>query len=147
MKNNQYGLTLIEVLVSLTILSIIGIVIWNVFIDGISYSHKAVSETTIQQEANIITLNLTKIHQISDEYEIKSADCTLSVTHRSEKGTAYKEFKHPQLCITSNETRSEISTFINPSTTDFFLEMKIYDKEQPDNELEVNTTLFRLKEE
>jgi prepilin-type N-terminal cleavage/methylation domain-containing protein len=146
-RKNQNGLTLIEVLVSLTILSIIGIVMWNVFIDGISYSHKAVSQNTMQQEANLITVSLTKIHQTSDEYEVRSKDCTLSVTHRSEKGTVYKEYKHPRLCFTSNDTGSGNTTFINPSRKDFSLDLKIYDKESPENKLKVNTTLFRLKEE
>jgi prepilin-type N-terminal cleavage/methylation domain-containing protein len=140
---NQKGISLVEVMISLTILSVVSLVLWNVLIDGVTYSNKAVSQNTIQQEANLITMNLTKIHQTSEEYEIESSDCKVSVTYRSEKGTSYKEFTHPQLCISSNETTG----VFYPGQRDFSLQLQVYDDHYPEKKMNLNTTLYRLKEE
>lgn len=43
MIQKQSGMTLIEVLLGVTILSVIGVVIWNVLIGGISYSNKIIA--------------------------------------------------------------------------------------------------------
>ncbi|MBH9968199.1 PulJ/GspJ family protein [[Bacillus] enclensis] len=147
MIRNQNGLTLIEVLITLTLLSVIGLILWSVLIDGISYSEKAASKNTVQQEANIIAMGLTKIHQTSDDYEIVSKECKLNVKYWIEldPDPQIKIFEHPQLCISSNET-TDIKDF-DPDTNDFHLNLTIYDKSKPENKLNVTTTLFRLKEE
>jgi type II secretory pathway pseudopilin PulG len=139
----ESGLTLIEVLLSLSILSLVGLVIWNTFVDGVSYSRKALSKNAIQQEAAIISMNLTKIHQNSDEYKILSSDCIVKVLHQSEGISSTKEFSHPNLCISSNETNGVLI----PSITDFELDLTIYDTEHPSQKIKLETTLYRLKEE
>ena len=51
---NQKGVTLIELLATITILSIIGVIIWNVFIQGTKYSNTAVTKNRLIQESNIV---------------------------------------------------------------------------------------------
>jgi Tfp pilus assembly protein PilV len=76
MIRNQIELTLIEVLISLTILSVVGLtLLWRILFNGVSYFKKADSQNAIQQEANISTMDLTRIHHTFDDYEVVSHDC------------------------------------------------------------------------
>lgn len=147
MIQKQSGMTLIEVLLGVTILSVIGVVIWNALIGGMSYSNKAVSQNAIQQEANTVALALTKIHQNSRSYELKNKDCGISVENVKKYDGSLPPrtvFDNTKLCISSSKT----GTF-QPSGTDYSLEMTItvYDKEHPQLKLAVETTLYRLEEE
>jgi prepilin-type N-terminal cleavage/methylation domain-containing protein len=136
--HNQRGLTLVEVLATLTILSIIGAVVWSVFFQGINYTKKAVSQNSIQQEANILTMRLTRIHQTSESYELENPDCTIKVKYSEQE----EEFHQNDLCF-SLENPPEHP--IRPSEIDYPLLVAITDKHHPNNKFVIDTTLYRLK--
>ncbi|WP_044338449.1 type II secretion system protein [Rossellomorea aquimaris] len=138
MIHNERGLTLVEVLATLTILSIIGAVIWNVFFQGIHYTKKAVSQNSIQQEANILTMKLTRIHQTSEFYELENPECTIKVKYSEEE----EEFHHSDLCFSLEKAPEEP---IKPSKSDYPLLVTITDKHHPNNKFVIDTTLYRLK--
>ncbi|MGF3105019.1 type II secretion system protein [Rossellomorea sp. DUT-2] len=138
MLHNERGLTLVEVLATLTILSIIGAVVWNVFFQGIHYTKKAVSQNSIQQEANIITMRLTRIHQSSESYELENPDCTIKVNYSELE----EEFHHNDLCFSLENAPEEP---ILPSKIDYPLLITITDKHHPKNKFVIDTTLYRLK--
>ncbi|MGM0854968.1 MAG: type II secretion system protein [Bacillota bacterium] len=138
MIHNERGLTLVEVLVTLTILSIIGAVVWNVFYQGINYTKKAVSQNSIQQEANILTMKLTRIHQTSESYELENPGCTIKMKYSEQE----EEFHHNDLCF-SLENAPEKP--IKPSNIDYPLLVTITDKHHPKNKFIIDTTLYRLK--
>ena len=86
----EHGITLVEVLATLVILSIVGIGMWSAFFQGFEYSNKTISENLMIQEANILITNLTKIHQKTEEYEIENDGCKIVVTINGKPQT----FKH-----------------------------------------------------
>ena len=57
---NQSGITLIEVLATITILSIVSVIIYNVFSNGLRYSSQAEDTVLIQQEANYLLTAIKK---------------------------------------------------------------------------------------
>jgi prepilin-type N-terminal cleavage/methylation domain-containing protein len=138
---NERGLTLIEVLATITILSIIGVVIWNVFFQGLTYSDKAVTQNSMQQESNYISMKLTRIHQTSKEYELTSSDCKIKVEYVTKnKGTLEETFKEPGLCLSTSFSGS-----IDPNKEDLSLTISIRDKEKAANKFDLKTVFYRLK--
>lgn len=134
--HNERGLTLVEVLATLTILSIIGAVVWNVFFQGIHYTKKAVSQNSIQQEANILTMKLTRIHQTVNEYELESSDCEIEVIYEDKPK---EKFRSDQMCfslVVKNSTDEDTSKHISLTVSD-----KVHSK----NEIVLDTVLYRLE--
>jgi prepilin-type N-terminal cleavage/methylation domain-containing protein len=146
MMRDEQGFTLIEVLATLSILSFVGIIIWNVFFQGYQYSQNASSKNSMIQETNIIITNLSKIHQTSDEYEIKSSNSNCGITITYKKGISQETlaFDHPQLCF-SFVFKNSISGIINPKLTDVPLTVTASDKKNPNNKISIDSTLYRMK--
>ncbi|MCM3692242.1 type II secretion system protein [Neobacillus niacini] len=93
MKKDERGLTLIEVIVTLAILSIVSVIIWSVFFQGYKHSQKSISKNSIIQETNLLVTNLKKVHQTSDQYVIDiSTNCKIVVTPKN-----YNSNTPPQL--------------------------------------------------
>ncbi|MGG3798292.1 PilW family protein [Metabacillus fastidiosus] len=67
---NENGLTLVEVLVGLAILSIVMVILGGLLIDGFKNSDKSEKITTLQQEANLIITELRNIHWKNENYII-----------------------------------------------------------------------------
>ncbi|MGR3765905.1 type II secretion system protein [Rossellomorea sp. NS-SX7] len=135
---NQNGLTLIEVLASLAILSVIGLVLWNVLFQGLNYSKKAVSQTSMQQEANLISMELTRIHQSHSTYKIVNTGCEIEIYESDSSPQPFKTYSHPDLCLKG--TTKDID---HSSSRD--LELTIHDKEHSENTFNLTTTLYKLK--
>lgn len=142
MNQKQCGLTFIELLATITVLSIIGIIIWNVFIQGNKYSQTSISKNMLQQEANLVITNLTKIHQTSAQYEIISSSCQISVSITKKDGTTTSQvFDSPTICYSTN-----FSGIVDPSQDDINLTITLSDKKNSSNHLDVDTVLYRLKD-
>jgi prepilin-type N-terminal cleavage/methylation domain-containing protein len=152
LKLNQRGLTLIEVLATLVILSVAGVIIWNVFFQGYNYSQKAISKNSMQQEANLVITSLKKIHQTSDEYTIanfEESGCSAIkisyieyiITHPTEVNNQL--FHNARLCISSSFTGTINTKDINRVP----LTITINDKNNPSDSVQIDTILFRMKEE
>lgn len=139
--NNERGLTLVEVLATVIILSIISILAWSIFFQGTEYSKKAVSKNQMQQEANVIIASLNSIHKRSIEYSATSKDCILSVQYTTKSTTKTEVFENSQMCIEANDFT------ISPKTTDADIHLTIKEKSNPKNKIEINSLLSRLKEE
>ncbi|PFA67281.1 hypothetical protein CN378_10555 [Bacillus sp. AFS015802] len=139
---NERGLTLIEVLATTTILSIIGVVIWNVFFQGLTYSDKAVTQNALQQESNYVNMKLTRIHQTSEEYELTSSNCMIKVKYKTKNNELLEEtFKDPDLCLSTS-----YSGIVDPNKEDLPITITIQDKERAANKFDIETVFYRLKE-
>ncbi|MFJ5715543.1 type II secretion system protein [Neobacillus sp. NPDC093127] len=152
MIRNERGLTLIEVLGTLTILSIVGVIIWNVFFQGFVYSKKAISRNFMQQETNIIITNIKKIHQSNINYTISSSNCDITVIYQKDKLTSAKTqvYSHSQICYnleikidTTNNGSGPV--LIEPNKTDVTLKVKTSDRKNPKNIVTIDTFLYRMK--
>ena len=135
----EHGITLVEVLATLVILSIVGIGMWSAFFQGFEYSNKTISENLMIQEANILITNLTKIHQKTEEYEIENDGCKIVVTINGKPQT----FKHDRLCYRTDFTKETIKP--KEYGGDLQFKVTIYEEINPKNEVSVDSILYRVK--
>ncbi|MDP4156097.1 MAG: type II secretion system protein [Bacillota bacterium] len=142
MIRTQRGISLIELLVTLAILSVIGTIIWSVFFQGYKYSQKAVTKNRLQQEANLVIVNLTKIHQTSLVYSINNADCKITVNFTKKQNNSQQSqvFEGNGLCYTTDVTGN-----FDPNQNDNDVKVTVYDQNDRNNKAEVDTFLYRLK--
>lgn len=159
----QHGITLIELLIVLAVLSFTGTMIWNVFFQGINFSQKAATNNILQQEANIVIFNLKKIHRTSEQYKIVNTPISLDtpgckkieVTYiksdnpdQTQKIDFYKEglcFSADELGDSNPNQQDGIIGPISPSSQDANINVTISDQHDPNNKVEIETLLDRLK--
>ncbi|MFD2046318.1 type II secretion system protein [Ornithinibacillus salinisoli] len=137
MSRNEQGITLIELLATITILSIVGIIIWNVFLQGYNFSQDSMMKSRMQQETQLIVASLVNFHQKTPEpYKIENSECAITVSNSSE----IKRFDHSQLCISSDFTGN-----VTPNNEDINLTITVEDKNDESNLFSMETILYRLK--
>lgn len=140
LKQNQNGLSLIELLATIAIVSIIGGIIWSVFFQGVKYSNNAVTINQMQQEANIITTRLKEIHLTSDKYSIVSNNGIITVLFDDKYGAS-------QEVVFENSNLEFSSTSINnrlPRESDTRFTLIVTDKISGKSHT-TTTLLYRLK--
>ncbi|MED4203172.1 prepilin-type N-terminal cleavage/methylation domain-containing protein [Neobacillus mesonae] len=157
MNHDERGLTLVEVLATLTIFSIVSIIIWSIFFQGVNYSQEATSKNLKLQELNIINTNLTKIHQTSSEYEILksgSNNCEITVTSKKRDKTHNVDivqpniiFSHTQICFDFVlDIRGDKSGLtIKPNDNDVSITLTASDKKRPENKVSIKSYLYKMK--
>lgn len=147
MIHNEDGLTLIEVLASIVILSIVGVVIWSVFFQGYRYSQDAISKNLMINESNIIMTTLTNIHQTSDLYELQSYDSNCGIRVIQEKNSLVEtiDFNHPRMCFSFVINATGISGNIDPTVTDVPITLTINEKGNANNRVSMESLLYRMK--
>lgn len=137
MIHNERGMTLVEVLATITILSIVGVVIWNIFFQGMNYTKKAVSQNRIQQEANVINMKLTRIHQNINDYTIESSDCEIKVIYKGkDKDKSPPPFHDDRMCFALEQEKKD-----NGSN---HISLTVSDKFHTNNTIVLETVLYRL---
>jgi prepilin-type N-terminal cleavage/methylation domain-containing protein len=152
LRNNERGMSLIEVLLTLTILSIVGTVIWQAFFQGYQYSNNAVSKNLLQQEANLVITNLTRVHQSLEEYTIKSSNGTIEVIDPSNSLIAKytdSRFDYGVFITSPDSDPIELTNqSVTPSNKGQNLNIKVIitEKRNSNNKVEVATLLYRLKD-
>lgn len=144
MNKNEHGLTLIEVLLTLSLLSVVSLLIWGVFFQGAKYTATAVSTNQMQQEANQMATNLTRIHQTAEWYEIATNDGTVTIINKNAK----KEDENINI-YESNQFDYEVKitepTRINPNKRNVEATIIVADKQDDTNKVEIDTYLSRLQ--
>lgn len=134
---NERGMTLVEILATITILSIVSVVIWNIFFQGMNYTKKAVSQNRIQQEANVLNMKLTRIHQNINDYSIESSDCEIKVIYNGkDKGKQPERFHDDRMCFAVEQEKKD-----NGSN---YISLTVSDKFHSDNSIVLETVLYRL---
>ncbi|OLS41520.1 prepilin-type N-terminal cleavage/methylation domain-containing protein [Bacillus sp. MRMR6] len=147
MLRHERGLTLVEVLATLTLLSVISIIIWSIFFQGYSFSQKAISKNFIQQETNLLITNLTTTHQTAKQYEILNStdECKITVNIVNRDATTKTDvYSHPNMCF-KFEIQNSVTNPVNPNLNNVRLKITTSDKSYPDNKITLNTFLYRVK--
>lgn len=80
---NQKGITLVELLAAIVIVGFLAVLIWRFFFQTIDYNSYAVTEQTLQQEANVILATLQSEHARNTIVEITGGSM---LTIQTEKG-------------------------------------------------------------
>ncbi|WP_106533834.1 PilW family protein [Planomicrobium soli] len=71
MRGDQKGISFVEVLASITLVSIIAMIGWTVLSTGSQHSISETGKTHLQQNANLIMATLSNEHRKSDEYYLR----------------------------------------------------------------------------
>lgn len=152
-NRNESGFTLIELLGSLAILSFLLVIVYGVFINGISYSTKAKDTVLLQQEANELVTLLTKQHQIKDSYSVQVDENHKSVTINNGTETfvldnsnfRYKLCNYQESATSCEEQyNQEFHEEIKPKDQNFPIKILLEENENPENHYELKTILSRL---
>ncbi|MDQ0429921.1 prepilin-type N-terminal cleavage/methylation domain-containing protein [Planomicrobium stackebrandtii] len=88
MKINEKGITIIELLAALALVSIIAVAAWTAMSIGFKHSVVETSKTHIQQDANLIIVELSNAHRKSDSYSVKFENGQLVLKTCDETGCA-----------------------------------------------------------
>ncbi|WP_078552416.1 PilW family protein [Bacillus alkalicellulosilyticus] len=152
MLNQQDGITLVELLATLAIMSFLLTLLYGVFFSGMNHVKKGQDTVALQQEANYITNLLTKMHQTQDTYIIDINPTTKALTITDHSGTKYTisnpnlEYKisyqtgaTPETAIVT-ETTFHPKAPINP-TKIVHIKLVII---SPNQQFEVKTILSRM---
>ncbi|AIY05151.1 hypothetical protein Plano_1186 [Planococcus sp. PAMC 21323] len=71
MRNNEKGITMIELLAALVLVSIVVAGAWTAMTIGFKHSVVETTKTHIQQDANLIVSKLSANHRQSESYKLK----------------------------------------------------------------------------
>jgi len=151
MIQNSKGLTLIELLAAVSLSAIILLLAYQFLFQGFQFSKTVTDKTLLQQEANYIMANLTKIHQSSDSYTI-TFDQNPNATYITIEGNNTVTFKNDRFFYklkTSTRNNTKIYTknkeTFHPKLTDVSIELTIYNKKNPKLSYSAKTILSRIK--
>jgi prepilin-type N-terminal cleavage/methylation domain-containing protein len=146
--SNENGITLIELLATLAIVSFVSILLYGVLMDGFNYSKKSKEKVSLQQEMNIVVTSITKFHESYGSYEIKvdgpnSSKIQLIGTDKT------IELSNPSYEYSLIDYKGVTETPFSPTTTvsttqPLYLKIIIKDKKQPSQTYEVKTIISRL---
>lgn len=144
MKNcKQAGVSLVEVLAIIVLLTIVVLLSWNIFFQGAKYTNKTISKNYMQQEANYIISKLNKIHLQSDTYKVTRSSCKFTIESTTDgRITDIVTFENNQLCITIKN----IPDTVIPNEQDINLQLTIQQLDEATNDITIETLLQRLKE-
>lgn len=151
MIKDQKGVTLVEILATLTLLSVVTILIWNIFIQGTNHTNKESTKNLLTQETNYVQFQLKKIHQTADEYKIIfPSDCSIQIEYSTPKSII--SFDNEQICYEINDitnvdsdTPIDLNSNINPKKNQSTISFELILKDNK-HEVVTYTILSRLKE-
>lgn len=150
---NQSGLTLIEVLATLTILSFVTIILYSIFANGLHYSNQAKETVLIQQEANYLLTILKEQHEKSNSYSITVEDDYKKVVIKDSANKTvtienpnyhYRIYRYDPYTPNSQELFENNVEYQIDSTENFPIFISIESISNPNLKFEVKTILSRL---
>ncbi len=156
MSNNEKGITLVEVLAALALLSIVSIITWNVLIQGSIFSQNIRTNTLIQQEANIIINSLTRVHQLSSPYYQITVESNSNSSFLLIEGNNTIMFDNPNFRysieifdelgnVVSGEGENEVIYKVDPNKEDLDIRIIIGDIQNNKLNYEVKTIFSKLR--
>lgn len=80
MKLNQKGVTLVELIAALALVSVIAIAAWSTLTIGMKHGAAETSRTMLQQDANLLITKLSAEHRKSDSYYLRFTGSNLEIS-------------------------------------------------------------------
>lgn len=87
MKWNQQGITLVELIVTLALVSIVATICWTALTIGLKHGTAETNNTIMQQDANLMISSLMAAHRGSDKYSIIFEDNQLKINSCQDDGS------------------------------------------------------------
>ena len=154
MKLNQKGITIVELLAALVLVSIIAAIAWNALSIGFKHTAVETSKTQLQQEANLIVTKLINEHRRNDHYYLKTSGTSLEIQTCNDSAAGIVCGSFVQLTDSNylySGTINDIPfaswdplTKIEPKTKHVNLVLKVADSIKTTRSVEVKTTLTRI---
>lgn len=155
MVSNQRGITLVELLAALTLVSIVATIAWTALSIGMSHTSAETTKTQLQQEANLVITKLTNEHRKNDFYYLRLNVGQLEIETCEESSDA------PINCggfssvmdggylysgtINGVEFQNwDSSELIDPKKDHVIIKVKIADPAKPARSVTVETALTRI---
>ncbi|MBP3038240.1 prepilin-type N-terminal cleavage/methylation domain-containing protein [Bacillaceae bacterium Marseille-Q3522] len=143
MIKNKRGVTLLELLLALALSGIVTLIICGVFFQGIRFSNIIREKTSLQQEANRVITELTRLHQTTvTPYTVSCNASSCTVT--SEDGKEIAIDNRNYIYTLSIADREFLPVTIDPEKQDLTITVTITDKEDPSLQYEISTVLAKI---
>ncbi|MFD1030485.1 prepilin-type N-terminal cleavage/methylation domain-containing protein [Metaplanococcus flavidus] len=154
MKLNQKGITLVELIAGLSLVSIIAIIAWSSISIGMRHGAGETSKTIMQQDVNLMVSSLMAAHRGSEKYSIIFEDDQLKIDSCDENGDCELNEIHSKYNFTGsivNEVVVDTSIVnpvifvdLRPESEHTEITLKITDLNNDNRSLTIETTLSRL---
>lgn len=146
---NQKGLSLIELLATLSLLTIVGVLVFGVLINSLHIFEKQSDESDIRQEANLISNQLTTFYKINGNYKTNTnSDGVIEISSEKSDGTIeVREFSIPNYRIDVSPTDSTEGEQDKGSYSSRDISITISEIEDLSNKFTLNTNISRIKED
>lgn len=155
MLRNQQGITLVELLAALILVSIVVTIAWTALFTGMKHTVAETTKTQLQQEANLVITKLTSEHRKNDLYYLRMNAGKLEIN------TCDKVSESPANCQGFSSTMNgeyiyggtingvdfqnwDSSKLIDPKKEHVILKVKVADPAKPTRSVTVETALTRI---
>ena len=161
--NDEKGISLVELIAALALLSLVAVLIMTTLSIGIKHSIVEADKTNIQQEANIIVAKLLNKHRQGDCYYIRDKNAIIQIATFDCNDTTKNESTATFENVSSDSYQAVLSTNdlfispaasttppyriakVNPTGKDFNLALKLTRVGKLNVNYQINTTLTRYK--
>ena len=143
---NEKGITLVELLAALALVSIVAVLAMTTFNIGVKYNVTETTKTKMQQESNLIVSTLMNVHRTEKCYKIYNTSSIIIEIYNNDlcTGTDNRQIKFDQSQFNYQsilETGTPVN--INPEDTNYSITLTIQDiKSSHENVYE--TQIYRL---
>lgn len=149
-RHDQKGVSFIEVLASITLVSIIAVIGWTVLSTGSRHSITETGKTHLQQDANLIITTLSNEHRRSDAYFIRfpANGIELKTCKDGICGSFHKITDHHYI-YTGTVNGIDFSAWdetvqLEPEQKHVDISLTVSDANNPSKTVSVTTTLTRI---
>ncbi|MFP3323716.1 prepilin-type N-terminal cleavage/methylation domain-containing protein [Planococcus sp. SIMBA_160] len=155
MVRSQKGITLVELLAALTLVSIVVAIAWTALSTGMQHTASEVTKTQLQQEANLIITKLTNEHRKNDLYYLRMNAGKIEINTCDEVSESPDNCKGFLSIVNGEYTYGgtingvefqnwNSSKLINPKKDHVILRVKVADPAKPTRSVTVETALTRI---
>lgn len=144
---NQSGLTLIELLATITITSILSILIYNIFITGLLASLTAENTASLQQEANYLVTFIDDYHKRNESYTITIDENHKKITFTNIVTFETEVINNSRFLYDIYDTKNNVNALhtiqIDSANKNFHIQLIVKSEKSPKT-YEINTIISRL---
>lgn len=155
MKMNEKGITLVEIIGAMVLVSLIAGLAWTALLTGFKHTSVETTKTQLQQEANYTISKISNEHRKSDYYYLRFQNGKLEINACKEAAPAAATCNGFEKLTVNEYTYSgtingikfvdwPATTIIRPKKAHVTFIMKIADPVNPNRSVEVKTTLTRI---
>lgn len=153
---NQKGVTLVELVAALALVSVIAIAAWSTLTIGMKHGAAETSKTMLQQDANLIITKLSAEHRRNDYYYLRHSGGNLEISTCNDNDTTGSVDCEPFTRLTNNSylytgsingtdfSTWSSTTMIEPKKQHVNFILKVADPIKTARSVELKTSLTRI---